>query len=79
MQVPSWLVWTGTTAKELIAFAEKVRKAGGMGVYQFHGVGGQIFKISPESHQEFLSYLKSHQEDFWITTFSEAMESLTKK
>ena len=79
MQVPSWHVWTGTTAKELIAFAEKVRMSGGMGVYQFHGVGGQIFKISPESHQEFLSYLKSHQEDFYITTFSEAMESLTKK
>lgn len=79
MQVPSWHVWTGTTLEELIAFAEKVRKAGGMGVYQFHGVGGQIFKISSETHQLFLNYLKSHQEEYWITTFSEAMEFITKK
>ena len=46
MQVPSWHVWTGTTLNELIAFAEKARKAGGMSIYQFHGVGGQIFEIS---------------------------------
>lgn len=79
MQVPSWHVWTGTTLEELITFAEKVKKAGGMGVYQFHGVGGQLFKISSETHRLFLNYLKSHQEEYWITTFSEAMEFVTKK
>jgi peptidoglycan/xylan/chitin deacetylase (PgdA/CDA1 family) len=79
MQVPSWHVWTGTTLDELITFAEKVKKAGGMGVYQFHGVGGQIFKISRETHQLFLNYLKLHEEEYWVTTFSEAMEFATKK
>jgi len=79
MQVPSWHVWTGTTLDELISFAEKTRKAGGMGVYQFHGVGEQVFKISSETHKLFLNYLKSHQEEYWITTFSEAMECVTEK
>ncbi len=79
MKVPSWHVWTGTTLKELIAFAEKVKKAGGMGVYQFHGVGGQIFQISSETHKAFLEYLKAHQDDYWVTTFSEAMNFVTKK
>ncbi len=79
MQVPSWHVWTGTTLKELIAFAEKVKKVGGMGVYQFHGVGGQIFSISSETHKAFLEYLMLHHADYWVTTFSEAMEFVTKQ
>ena len=79
MQVPSWHVWTGTTLQQLIAFAEKVKKAGGMGVYQFHGVGGQIFQISRETHSAFLDYLKAHQDDYWVTTFSNAMEFVTKQ
>ncbi|MEC5147961.1 polysaccharide deacetylase family protein [Chitinophaga sp. 212800010-3] len=77
MQVPSWHVWTGTTLNELISFAEKVKKAGGMGVYQFHGVGGQLFQISAETHKAFLEYFRTHQSDYWVTTFSEAMEFIT--
>jgi peptidoglycan-N-acetylglucosamine deacetylase len=78
MQVPSWHVWTGTSLQELIAFAQKVRKAGGMGVYQFHGVGGQVFQIARETHRAFLDYLKAHPDDYWVTTFSEAMAYVTK-
>ncbi|MES2649268.1 MAG: polysaccharide deacetylase family protein [Bacteroidota bacterium] len=79
MQVPSWHVWTGTTLQELIAFAEKARQSGGMGVYQFHGVGAQIFQISSETHRAFLKYLKDRDDDYWVTTFFEAMEFVTKK
>jgi peptidoglycan/xylan/chitin deacetylase (PgdA/CDA1 family) len=79
MQVPSWHVWTGTTLQQLISFAEKVKQSGGMGVYQFHGVGGQIFQISRETHKAFLEYLKAHPDDYWVTTFSEAMEYVTKQ
>ena len=79
LKVPSWHVWTGTSLSELIAFAEKVKKAGGMGVYQFHGVGGNIFQISKETHRAFLMYLKTHEEDYWIATFSEAMDFVAKQ
>jgi len=79
MQVPSWHVLTGTTLQELITFAEKVRINGGMGIYQFHGVGGQIFQISIENHRAFLQYLKAHHEDYWVTTFSDAMEFVTQQ
>lgn len=79
MQVPSWHVWTGTTLEQLIAFAQKVQKAGGLGIYQFHGVGGNVFSITPETHRAFLAYLKSHQNEFRIIPFSEAMESVTEK
>ncbi len=79
MKVPAWQVWTGTTLEQLISFAKKVKKAGGMGVYLFHGVGGQIFRISNETHRAFLEYLTAHQEDYWVTTFSEAMDFVTRQ
>ena len=78
MKVPSWLVLTGTTLQELISFAEKVKKAHGIGIYQFHGIGSQIFKISVDTHREFLAYLKANENDFLITTFSEAMNVISK-
>jgi peptidoglycan-N-acetylglucosamine deacetylase len=77
MKVPSWLVLTGTSTSELISFAEKVKKAGGMGVYQFHGIGGQIFQISADTHREFLAYLKANEREFNIMTFSEAMDGIS--
>ncbi|MEO5683615.1 MAG: hypothetical protein ABIQ88_13290 [Chitinophagaceae bacterium] len=72
-------MWTGTTLRELIAFANKVKKAGGMGIYQFHGVDAQVFQISGEAHKAFLLYLKAHPDDYWVTTFSEAMEFVSKE
>lgn len=79
INVPSWHVWTGTSLQELISFAEKTKRTGGMGVYQFHGVGGNIFSITPETHRAFLKYLKEHQDEYWITTFSEAMEYISRQ
>lgn len=79
LNVPSWHVWTGTTLQQLISFAEKVRREGGLGVYQIHGVGGQIFQISSETHKAFLKYLKEHEDEYWVTTFSEAMEYVSKQ
>lgn len=79
MKIPSWMVEEGTTVKELIAFAETVKKTGGMGIYQFHGVGAEFFQVSKETHKAFLDYLKAHQDDFWVTTFSEAMNFVTEQ
>lgn len=79
VNVPSWHVWTGTSLQQLISFAERVKNSGGMGIYQIHGVGGNIFSITPETHKAFLKYLKEHQDDYWITTFSEAMEYVSKQ
>jgi len=79
MKMPSWMVEEGTTVQELIEFAQKIKKAHGMGIYQFHGIGAEFFKISKETHHAFLEYLKAHQEIFWVTTFSEAMDYISSK
>ena len=79
MKVPSWLVFTGTRAGQLIAFAEKVKKSNGLGIYQFHGIGGQIFQVSADAHKEFITYLTAHKNDFQILTFSDALEQISGK
>lgn len=76
MQVPSWHVQEGTSLDELIEFAEKVKKANGLGVFQFHGIGGPLFKISSETHRSFLKYLKDNEKYYLVTTFRAAMEKI---
>lgn len=73
MKVPSWLVEENTTLTELIDFAIEVKANGKMGVYQFHGIGSPLFQVSPTVHRQFLEYLKANQTDYWVTTFSTAM------
>lgn len=79
MKVPSWLVEEGTTLEELINFAKEVKAKGKMAIYQFHGIGGSYFKISATTHRQFLEYLKANQADYWVTTFSNAMDFATSK
>ena len=79
MRVPSWLVEEGTTLTELINFAMEVKAKGKMGVYQFHGIGSPLFKVSPIVHRQFLAYLKANESDYWVTTFSCAMDYVTSK
>ncbi|AHJ95335.1 polysaccharide deacetylase family protein [Hymenobacter swuensis] len=79
MQVPSWMVEEGTALPELIAFAERVKKAGGLGVYQFHGVGGKFFRISAATHRAFLAYLRAHADEYQVVTFSDALRLVTAK
>lgn len=77
MLVPSWLVEEGTTLNQLIEFAEKVKQTGGMAVYQFHGIGGQFFQVSKTTHRKFLAYLNDNKQYFRVTTFSDAMKTVT--
>jgi peptidoglycan-N-acetylglucosamine deacetylase len=78
MKVPSWMVEEGTSGDDLIAFAEKVKAGSGLGIYQFHAIDGQLFSVSAEAHQALLKYLKNHEADFLVTTFSEAMDLIVK-
>ncbi|WP_295124976.1 polysaccharide deacetylase family protein [uncultured Chitinophaga sp.] len=78
-KVPSWLVPEGTSGEALIAFAQKVKQQGGMGIYQFHGVGGEFFRVTPAAHQQLVRYLQEHREEYEVLTFSAAMELVTRR
>ncbi|HEV7609260.1 MAG TPA: polysaccharide deacetylase family protein [Steroidobacteraceae bacterium] len=72
-QVPSWGPIDGPSGAQLIEFVERVRAANGLGVLQFHGVGGDYLAVSAQAHQELVTYLRNHP-DVWVGTFQEVMD-----
>lgn len=50
-----------------------VREAHGLGVLQFHGVGGQYLSVSADAHAKLLAHLVTHP-DVWVAPFGEVMD-----
>jgi len=71
--VPSYGPVKDPGSAELIAYVERVRAANGLGVLQFHGVGGDYLEVSAGTHQALVSYLRQHP-DVWVGTFQEVMD-----
>ena len=72
-RVPSWAPVDVNDPALLIDYAEKTLDSGGLGVFQFHGVGGDYLEVSTAAHQGLLDYLKNHPE-IWVGTFREVMD-----
>ena len=75
--VPAWGLPGNNTGEELIAFVKKVQKAGGLGVFMFHGVGGDYITTSAAAHKELLAYLAKNKDDIWVPTFQQAMDYIS--
>jgi peptidoglycan/xylan/chitin deacetylase (PgdA/CDA1 family) len=72
-KVPSWGPTDSPGAAQLIAYVDRVREAHGLGVLQFHGVGGQYLSVSADAHAKLLAHLVTHP-DVWVAPFSEVMD-----
>lgn len=75
-RVPSYAPLDEPDGARLIAYADGVRAAGGLGVLQFHGVGGDYLKVPSEAHQQLLAWLRKHP-DVWVATFQEVMNHIS--
>ena len=75
--VPSWGPVDHPDGAQLIAYVERVRAAGGLGVLQFHGVGGDYLEVSAQAHQQLLDHLK-RSPDVWVAPFQQVMDRVTK-
>lgn len=71
--VPSWGPLDGPDGAHLVAYVGRVAAARGLGVFQFHGVGGDYLAVSADAHRELLRYLEKHPE-IWVGTFREVMD-----
>jgi len=71
--VPSWGPTDSPGGPQLIDYVERVRAARGLGVLQFHGVGGQYLSVSADAHGKLLAHLVTHP-DVWVAPFSEVMD-----
>ena len=76
MLVPSWAA-ENVTGTELIAFARKAVDAGGLAVFQFHGIGGQWIAVSREAHRELAAWLGANRATVWTSTFRSVMKHVT--
>jgi peptidoglycan/xylan/chitin deacetylase (PgdA/CDA1 family) len=72
-QVPSWGPVDHPDGPHLVAFVTRVQEARGLGVLQFHGVGGDYLEVSERAHRELLQYLSRHPE-IWVDTFQRVMD-----
>jgi peptidoglycan/xylan/chitin deacetylase (PgdA/CDA1 family) len=75
-RVPSRSFAETATAEDLIAYVKDVQASGGMGVFMFHGVGGDYLRVSAEAHLGLLRYLKAHPE-IWVAPFQQVMDHAT--
>lgn len=76
MQVPSYGPIDKPAASELIAYVDRVRAARGLGVLQFHGVGGDYLEVTAEAHAALLEHLRKST-DVWVAPFDEVMDYAT--
>jgi peptidoglycan/xylan/chitin deacetylase (PgdA/CDA1 family) len=62
-----------SNADQLVQWAEEAKAENGLLVILFHGVGGgHSINVDLKKHNDFLKYLKKHQDDYWVTTLLEA-------
>jgi para-nitrobenzyl esterase len=66
-------------AAQLIEFAEKAAKGGGLAVYVFHGVGGDYLSVTARDHSRFVEWLAAHRETYWVAPMRDVVEWLAKK
>lgn len=69
----AWFPETATGA-EMIEAVKQAAQSGRLLVFGFHGVGGDHLKVPADAHRELVAWLKAHQSEVWVTTFSTAMD-----
>jgi sialate O-acetylesterase len=74
LQVPAWGVTDNITGDDLISFVKKVQQKGGMGIFMFHGIGGDYITTPALAHKQLLAYLQQHRDDVEVLTFQQGMD-----
>lgn len=79
MNVPSWIVTEGTSFEELKEYVDKVAIQKGIGIIQFHGIGGEWISVSNEAHFKLIEYLNKNKDDILVTRFVDLMKYLESR
>jgi peptidoglycan/xylan/chitin deacetylase (PgdA/CDA1 family) len=79
MRLPGRAFSSPAGTEQLVEFAEKAAKGGGLAVYVFHGVGGDHLSIAARDHSRFVEWLAAHRQKYWIATMRDVVEWIGKK
>lgn len=77
MRIPSNAIAEGTRAEDMINYVKDVQRRNGLGIFMFHGVGGDYISVSADDHRKLLEYL-SHNKDILVCTFEDAVRIISK-
>ncbi|MEA3059851.1 MAG: para-nitrobenzyl esterase, partial [Sphingomonadales bacterium] len=64
---------------QLIEFAQKAAKGGGLAVYVFHGVGGDYLSVTARDHSQFVEWLAAHRKTYWVATMRDVVAWIAEK
>lgn len=78
MHVPCYGGHSGMIADQYISKIKEAIQKHGLIVLVFHGVGGNYLKIEANEHAKILDFIKAHQEDLWVNTFSNTLDYISK-
>lgn len=63
----------GLTGAQLIERVKEAGRKGTMVNFTFHGIGGDYLTISNQAHEELLTFLAAHRDEYWVDTFANLM------
>ena len=79
MRLPGRGFTSPTAATQLVEFAEKAAKGGGLAVYVFHGVGGEYLSVTADDHRRFVEWLAAHRTTYWVATMRDVVAWIAKR
>lgn len=79
MRLPGRGFTSPTAATQLVEFAEKAAKTGGLAVYVFHGVGGDYLSVTADDHRRFVEWLAAHRDTYWLATMRDVVAWIAKR
>jgi para-nitrobenzyl esterase len=79
MRLPGRAFSSPAGTAQLVEFAERAAKGGGLAVYVFHGVGGDHLSVAARDHSRFVEWLADHRETYWVATMRDVVEWIAEK
>jgi para-nitrobenzyl esterase len=79
MRLPGRGFTSPTAATQLVEFAEKAARGGGLAVYVFHGVGGDYLSVAAGDHGRFVQWLAARRETYWVATMRDVVAWIAEK
>lgn len=71
----AFMIYNRASLEMLINLTNRIIDRGRLVIFVFHGVGGgHEINMDTDQHYQFLQYLKSREDELWITTLREAVE-----
>ncbi|MDG1750852.1 MAG: polysaccharide deacetylase family protein [Thalassotalea sp.] len=69
---------SNVSGQVLIDYVKQAKKYGTIAHITFHGIGGDHLAVSNEDHQALLKYLSINKNDYWVDTYRNISEYLSK-